>query len=182
MKRPKHHHAEYGIRAFPSKHCTSPAAHCRSNRCRSLLKGIHETNRTKSCCAMTFRRERFSKDIAMTPAIAPANTACHRRVFLRTQFWCTCADEDSRASRLSRGDMCDCALRGGDGAGDEGGELSRTKSSLSCSSCSSWVEKRPAYKFRKLSCSVRLAGNRTGSAFRMTRYNATKLPINAIKD
>ena len=129
-----------------------------------------ETYRTKSCCAITLCRERFSNDIATTPAIAPANTECHRRVFLSTQLWCTCADEDSRASRLLPDE-----LRGGVGVGDgdESGELSRTKSS----SCSS----RMANKFRKFSRRLRLAGNRTGSAFRMVRYNATKLPIEAIR-
>ena len=69
----------------------------------------------------------------MAPATAPANIECHRRVFLRTQTWCTCAEDDNRASRLSPGDICIGSDRadGGEGGEDEAGESSKTKPSRS---------------------------------------------------
>jgi hypothetical protein len=74
--------------------------------------------------------------------------------------------------------MCngsDCA-RFGEGDEDEVGESSKPKSSGS-----SWVEKRLEKRFRRLSRRGTLAGKRSGSAFRMTRYNATKVPVEVVR-
>ena len=66
------------------------------------------TRRTNNCCAMTFRLEKLSNDIATPPATAPATIECHRADLLRSQLWCACAMDESRAAlfltrRLSSG-------------------------------------------------------------------------------
>lgn len=70
--------------------------------------GYRVTRRTNNCCAMTFRLERLSNDIATPPATAPATIECHRADLLRSQLWCACATDESRAAlfftrRLSSG-------------------------------------------------------------------------------
>ena len=66
--------------------------------------------------------------------------------------------------------------RRGEGSADDGGVSSKMKLS-----CSSWVAKRRANRFRRFLRRETLAGKRRGSAFRMMRYSATKLPVKAIR-
>jgi hypothetical protein len=65
--------------------------------------------------------------------------------------------------------------RSGEGVEDEVGESSKPKSS-----CSSRVEKSAENRFRRLSRKGTLAGKRRGNALRMTRYSATKLPVEVV--
>lgn len=81
----------------------TPEAHCKTLSRRITAQRQPKTNRTNNCCAMITLRDRFSNMIATPPAIAPATTACHRRVFLYTHCWCACAERDSRGCRLDNG-------------------------------------------------------------------------------
>ena len=123
------------------------------------------TCRTNSCCAMTFRRDAFSSEIATPPATAPATIECHRADLRCNQVWCTCATKERRASPFF--------VAGVISIGESypiGDESSTAESSKSEDAKSFLV------KLRRLRERGTSAGKRRGNALRRIRYIATKLP------